>query len=99
MEIDAKLKRKEIKRILIEIEEEKEEGKEKHQTEKEEVDELMEGVDEARKVFIANREDEEYKSNFYFILESFYMYLCHLMKKHKMYYREGDDLRLAVLRR
>ena len=102
MEIDAKLKRREENRLLADLEEAKAKRKNTRIiTEKENVDSLMQLVDEERSAFISSggHTNEEAKSRFFKVLEEFYMYLCHIMKKHQMYYREGDDNRLAILRR
>lgn len=101
MEIDAKLKRKETNKLLIRLEEEKAKRKgTESKTEKEEVDEKMGELDEQRRKFLinANPKDND-RVEFYIKLENFYMYLCFIMKKHKMYYREGDDARLAITKR
>lgn len=102
MELDAALKRGEQIKYLKEIEEKeiKEGKKKKKKTEKKVIDEMMSEVDEAW-VEYANSisPDEELRSKFYQILEAFYMHLCFIMKKHRMYFREGEDARLAVLRR
>lgn len=101
MEIDAKLKRKETNKLLAKLEEEKATRKNTRVvTEKEQIDSMMDEVDEARSEFLKNYNPSNTdKSKFYLILESFYMHLCHTMKKHKMFYREGEDNRLAILRR
>lgn len=102
MELDASLKRGEQIKYLKDIEEKeiKEGKKKRHKTEKEEIDRKMEFVDEAW-VEYSNlpNPSEEARSTFYQILEAFYMHLCYIMKKHRMYFREGEDARLAVLRR
>ena len=73
---------------------------EKEREEKEEVDSELKNVEEARKVFHSQgQEDEDAKVTFYDVLEKFYMYLCYIMKKHGLYFREGEDMRLAVLKR
>lgn len=103
-EIDAKLKRAH-KKAIIELEErkEKESGKkkEKKKTEKQIVDEKLEALETARKNYneACPEPTEAQKSKFYKELEEFYMHLCYLMKKHGMYFREGEDMTLAVLRR
>lgn len=94
MEIDAKLKRGETSSLLKEIEENKKKRGKKN--EKEEMDDMMKVVDESRKEYIGKKIDE---TQFFLILESFYMQICYIMKKNGMYYREGEDSRLAVLRR
>ena len=103
MELDAKLKRG-FKKAFEEIEEEKAKTKgrkrEKKKTEKEEVDEMLQDLEEVRKKYLSIEEpEEEDTSNYYKKLENFYMHLCHIMKTHGMYFREGEDMTLAVLRR
>lgn len=97
MELDAKLTRGQ-KKIIEEFE--KKQGKQKSFTEKEEVDDMMNELDEAYNLYadIFNPTIKE-QSDFYKLIEAFYMHLCYLMKKHGLYYREGEDSRLAVLRR
>jgi len=97
MELDAKLKR-ENKKIIDEFE--KGIGKTKSKTEKAQVDEMIKDLDNYYTVYvkIPDPNDEE-RSKFYKKLESVYMHLCYLMKKHGLYFREGEDSRLAVLRR
>lgn len=101
MELDAKFKRPESRKIIQEIEEEKAKRKgDKVISEKEEVDQLMTEVDKKRAIFISlNNPNNQQKSEFYSILEGFYLHLCYLMKRHQMYFREGEDNRLAILRR
>lgn len=101
MEIDAKLKRTESNKLLADMEEEKAARKgERVVTEKESVDSMMKEVDQIRTEYnmIMNPDDNQ-KSYYYQILEKFYMELCYLMKKHRMYFREGEDSRLAILKR
>lgn len=101
MELDAKLRRGETSRYLAKIEEEKRKlGKKIARTEKKQVDEGMKFLDEERMIFLNKPVPSfEDKSRFYIVLEDFYMSLCFIMKKHRMYFREGEDNRLAVLRR
>lgn len=101
MELDAKLKRKEKHKLLAKLDEEQvKRGVKSAKTEKEEVDELMSNVDKAHVEFVKlTNPSETQRSTFFNILESFYMELCYIMKKKGMYYREGEDNRLAVLRR
>lgn len=101
MEIDAKLKRKEDNKMLADMEQERiESGRKRKETEKEDVDNLMHEIDLRRKEYNSNRNpSDEARGEYYLILEGFYMYLCFLMKKHGMYFREGDDSRLAIFRR
>ena len=103
MEIDAKLKRA-GKRIVEEHEEEiesqkKKQNKEKKGTEKERVDKLMNEVDESFSEYNEDKNNEELTKKMYSKLESFYMELCYIMKQHGLYFREGEDMSLAVLRR
>ena len=104
MELDAKLKRGN-KKVIDDFEDELDEQRKvklnkKATTEKKDVDEKLGELEEARQTY----NSEEYKSDeskvkFYLVLEDFYMHLCYLMKKHGIYFREGEDMRLAVLRR
>lgn len=98
MELDAKLIRKGQKKKLIE----EFEGETKKETidEKTDTDSKLNDVETVRKDFnqINNPSDDE-RGNLFLSLENFYMHLCYLMKKHGIYFREGDDYRLAVLRR
>jgi hypothetical protein len=98
-EIDAKLRRQE-KKIIQEFEQEKSKTKKPKKTEKKEVDDMMEGLDKKRKEYNneVNPPDEK-KADFYLELEKCYMKICFIMKKHGLYFREGEDSRLAVLRR
>lgn len=101
MELDAKLKRREGSRLISTMEAEKAKRRgEKVIPEKDRVDAMMEEVDSARKEFLnsVNPTNED-KSKFYNILERFYMELCFIMKRHGLYFREGDDNRLAILKR
>ena len=99
MEIDAKLSRgKKDMVVLLTRKEEKE--KEKCITEKESVDKLMgELEDERNNYLVGNKQDPKARTRFFTTLENFYMHICHLMKKHGLYFREGEDNTLAVLRR
>ncbi len=97
-EIDAKLKRHEKSKILAEHEKEKNKGK-KRKTEKQIVDSWIDDLDKKRKEYNGSKQDDNEKVQFYLELEKVYMKLCHLMKKHGLYFREGEDSRLAVLRR
>ena len=96
MEIDAKLNRG--KKKMIE-EFEKDLGKEIKETEKDFVDRIMKEVDNERDIFLNSQKNDEVKGRFYFILEKFYMEICYIMKKHGLYFREGEDNTLAILRR
>lgn len=97
MELDAKLARS-PKKIIQEFE--KSIGKGKSKTEKVQVDEMIKQLDNSYSTFIALTDpDDEAKSKFYKELEKVYMFLCYIMKKHGLYFREGEDSRLAVLRR
>ncbi len=104
MELDAKLVR-DKKKILEDFDKELEKQKaqkkrDKKKTEKEEVDEMMRDLDDSYTNYTkdGNFDDEE-KSLMFQKVEKFYMHLCYLMKKHGIYFREGEDMRLAVLRR
>lgn len=108
MEIDSKLQR-EKKKIIEDMEDDLEEKKsklkgkklgEKKQTEKQKVDEMIKDLDNIYTDFlnITNPTDAEL-SFMYQSIEYVYMELCYIMKKHGLYFREGEDMRLAVLRR
>lgn len=100
MELDAKLQRTTNKMIDEFEEEQAKEKKKKIQTEKQITDDLLKVIDEKYSTYKELTEPEEKdKSLFYQELETFYMHLCYLMKKHGLYFREGEDMRLAVLRR
>jgi hypothetical protein len=107
MELDAKLTR-EKKKILEEYDEEELKAKlqkdknapEKKKTEKQEVDDMIKELDEAYTSYLEDGKfTKEEKSLMFQLVEKFYMYLSFLMKKHGLYFREGEDFRLAVLRR
>jgi len=93
-EIDAKFSRG--SKIKIEIE-----GKDKNaKTEKEIMDDKMKSIDNKFNEYKSKRvPSEQDKANFYLILEEFYMELCYTMKKHGIYFREGEDNTFAVLKR
>lgn len=102
MELDAKLQRVNNK-MLEEFDDKQEElsgKKKKKQTEKQITDDKMEELDEGYSKYkeLDNIDDED-RSKFYQELQDFYMHLCYLMKKHGLYFREGEDMRLAVLKR
>jgi hypothetical protein len=103
MELDAKLSRgrnKAIEKMQEEMEERKEEDeKKKKLTEKEEVDAMLSKVTNERNTFNEDPTAQENKIIFFQVLEDFYMHLCYLMKKHGLYFREGEDNTLAVLKR
>ena len=104
MELDAKLKRAN-KKIIEEFDNEiesqkKNKSKEKKKTEKKQVDDMLIKIDNFySKEYTEDKEDEGKKEEFYKLLEEFYMHLCFIMKSHGLYFREGEDMRLAVLRR
>ena len=96
-ELDAKLKRGN-KKIIDEFN--KSIGKKKEKSEKSKVDEKMRLLDSAYSKYCKiNDPYEKEKSEFYQKVEAFYMDLCYIMKQHGLYYREGEDSTLAVLRR
>ena len=97
-ELDAKLSRGKTSKIEQEFEEEHEQTKKKL-SEKVECDALLNEVDKARNKFNKSSQDDQDKSNFYFVLENFYLHLCRLMKVHGLYFKEGGANRPAVLRR
>lgn len=95
-EVDAKMKRS-VAKAVEEIEKEK--GKGKKKSEKELLDEWIEEIDKARKKFNSSNQDDAAKVEFYLILEKVYMNICYTMKRHGLYFREGEDATFAVLRR
>lgn len=106
MEIDAKLAREKNKaaKAFEQFNEEQEaetdkKDKKKSLTEKEEVDNLLLQLEQERQKYLPERNDSEVRIQFFLALEKFYMHLCWLMKKHGMYFREGEDNTLAVLKR
>ena len=60
---------------------------------------LMNELEEQRNIFNSTPNSNESISKFYSYLEAFYMYLCRLMKKHGLFFREGDDPSKAILQR
>ena len=104
MELDSKLvrdKKKILEDFDKEIEKQKaQKEKDKKKTEKEQVDGMMKELDNSFTNYTRDGDfDDEEKSLMFQQIESFYMHLCYLMKKHGIYFREGEDMRLAVLRR
>lgn len=103
-ELDAKLSRKKERFEGIGLENESnnknKKGKEKSKSEKQLVDEELKKLGESREEFSKkNNPSDKEKGEYYQKLEEFYMFLCHLMKKHGLYFREGEDSTMAVLRR
>lgn len=108
MELDAKLKRQSTeekiqKKFKLGIEDDEEDigtKKRKIVFEKEEVDAMLSKLSKTRGEYNnVSSPSFEQKANYYVELEEFYMHLCYLMKKHGLYFREGDDARLAIFRR
>ena len=104
MELDSKLVR-ERKKIIEELQSDTEQQsktkkKEKKLTEKKEVDDLIKELDQIYsdylKIGVPTNEEKSFMIQ---TIEFVYMELCHIMKKHGLYFREGEDFRLAVLRR
>ena len=60
---------------------------------------LMEELEEQKNIFNSTNPTSESLSKFYSYLETFYMYLCRLMKKHGLFFREGDDPSQAIFQR
>lgn len=98
-ELDAKLIRSH-KKIIEEFEKKSKKGKGKKKTEKAIVDDKIKNLDNDYSTFveIVDPSDTQ-KADFYKKLEALYMHLCYLMKRHGLYFREGEDSRFAVLRR
>jgi len=98
MEFDAALDRGIKRKVVVEFE--KETNKDKKKIEKVEVDEGLSELEKARKEYNEILiQSQESKTKYYLALEKFYMLLCYLIKKHGIYFREGEDSQLAVLRR
>ena len=106
-ELDAALKR-EKKKIEVDYDESSDEEKEakKHkETEKEETDGLFKALTSMREEFLIDSSEsdklelEKIKNKFYNALENFYLHLCYCMKKHGIFYREGEDSSFAILKR
>lgn len=94
-ELDAILTRKKKK---IQEEFDKEHGNDSN-LEKNEVDDKMKELTEERETWMKDKEDEQEKLKFYNVSEEFYMLLCHVMKKHGLYFRESSDYGFAMGRR
>lgn len=94
-EFDAALSRgtSKLRRELQEGEEKK-----KKQTEKQHIDDLMSTLDEIRNKYPQNPSKDK-KTEFFSAMEGLYMIICRYMKAHGIYFREGGDSRLAVMRR
>ena len=60
---------------------------------------LMGELEEQRNMFNSTIHSNESISKFYSYLEAFYMYLCRLMKRHGLFFREGDDPSKAIFQR
>lgn len=100
-EFDAKIGRQKERFDGITLDEDKEEKnkKKKTTTEKDEVDRKIKELENARTEFSRGKQTEDDRGKYYLVLEELYMYICFLMKKHGLYFREGEDSRLGVLRR
>jgi hypothetical protein len=94
-ELDAKLVRGKTK---IKEEQEKESGNNK-EVEKEVIDNSLNSLTGIRESWNKNQGDIKEKLAFYNALEEFYMELCHVMKKHGLYFREGEQFISAMHRR
>ena len=97
VEMDAKLNRgKKIKEL---DDDGNENVKEIKETEKMEMDRLLNELGDERNLFDNSDKQDGDMSKFYLALENFYLHLCYVMKKHGVYFREGEDRTFAVLRR
>jgi hypothetical protein len=67
--------------------------------EKPEMDKLMADLTNGREIWNSNKDDEAERLRFYNLSEEFYMHLCHIMKRHGLYFREGNDFGFAAGRR
>jgi hypothetical protein len=94
-ELDAILTRRK-KKIVEEFE--KEHNRE-IALEKNLIDGGIQTVTNERALWKEDTSDEEKKIKFYNCLEEFYMTLCHIMKQHGLYFREGNDFGFAAGRR
>ena len=104
MEVDAKLSRSQGKKLrILDIEKqefEEEDKKNKKKSEKLDVDEQLQDLQNYRNNYNGIKKPNLDQWGEYFIkLEEFYMKLCLLCKIHGLYFREGEDNGLAVLRR
>lgn len=61
------------------------------------IDKKLKELEVSRKLYLGNK--EKYKGNFFIKCEEFFMMMERLMKEHKLFFREGDDPRMAVLKR
>ena len=99
-ELDAKLRRARERFEGITLDENKDDKKKVIIIEKDEVDKRLKDLEKIRSDYNKKQnKTEEDKGNYYLALEELYLYLCFLMKKHGLYFREGEDNRMAVLRR
>ena len=96
-EIDAKLDRGRKTKVFDD--QGNETIKETKVTEKQEMDNLLDNLTSARNIYLQSNRNDNDKTEFYFALENFYLHVCFIMKKHGVYFREGDDMTFAVLRR
>lgn len=71
----------------------------KNITEKEFIDHLILEIEVERNKFLESEQEDSDNSRFYLVLEEFYMKLSTLMKKHGLYFREGDDPSKAIWRK
>lgn len=95
MELDAKLKVKSKKR-----KESDDETEEEGMSEKDEVDDMLKRVSEFKVMYDSHKNPSPEQTTEYFqILENFYMYICRKMKQHGFYFRESEDMSKAIFRR
>ena len=87
-----------LRKLRMELDAKLRDGEGKN-TEKKTVDIYIDDLENERTIFNSKEITNETAGKFYLVLETFYMYLCKLMKTHKLYFREGDDPSLAILRR
>lgn len=67
--------------------------------EQKEVDRDIRSLEEMRTEYLKSKDDPESNGKFYAQLETFYILLTRLIKKHGIYFREGVDPSRAALRR
>jgi len=60
---------------------------------------MLAELETERNDYSKNPLDKQVASKFYLYLEAYYKYLNRLMKKHGLYFREGEDPRKAILQR
>jgi len=67
--------------------------------EQENVEKELKELEMVRNTYLLNKTDAEKKGEYWYALEKFCILLNRLMKRHGVYFREGDDPKYAVLQR